>query len=183
VEFHAPQADIEASLAQQAPLEVVFAEEPQYGFDTAMEIEPEIDADLCKVHPYIAVFRANDKLIDHLDLLSEWNIGGASNCDFNFPPINSLSPRTIMRGAFSFNTIGSPGHQSAGQILSPSSQFAILEIIDARPDFRLMTNLPYFKLQSMLEQPGVTTPLFASLSSRLTVAFRIRLSAETSCTG
>jgi hypothetical protein len=163
VEFHAPQAYFEPSSTQQPPLEVAFAEEPLYGLNAAMEMEPEIDANFCKIHPCMAVFRTNDKVIVRLDLSSEWNFGGASDFDFNLPPVNSLSPTTITRQTFNFSASNSPRPQSAGQRLSPFSQFVNLEVIDTRPDFQLMTNLPYFRLQSMLEQPGMITPRFGSL--------------------
>jgi hypothetical protein len=163
VEFHAPQAYFEASSTQQPPIEVAFTEEPLYGLNAAMEMEPEIDANFCKIHPCMAVFRTNDKVIVRLDLSSEWNFGGASDFDFNLPPVNSLSPTTITRQTFNFSASNSPRPQSAGQRLSPFSQFVNLEVIDTRPDFQLMANLPYFRLQSMLEQPGMITPRFASL--------------------
>lgn len=59
VELHAPQAYCQESSTQQPPFEVALAEEPLFGFDAAMEMEYEIDADSCKMHPCIAVFRTN----------------------------------------------------------------------------------------------------------------------------
>ena len=183
VEFHAPQAYFEASATQQPPLGMTFAEEPLHELDAAMEVEPEIDTNFCKIHPCMVVFRTNDKVIVRLDLSSEWNFGGASDFDFNSPPVTSLSPTTITRQTFSFSASNSPGPQSAGQRLSPFSQFVNLEVIDTRPDFQIMTNLPYFRLQTMLEQPGMITPQFASPFPRLSVAFRVHLPADTSYPG
>ncbi|KAF8852310.1 ankyrin [Acephala macrosclerotiorum] len=91
----------------------------------------------------------------YLDLSSQLNFGDGSDFDFNLPPVNSLSPTTIMGQTFGFSASSSPRSQPAG--LSPFSQFFNLEVIDTRPDFQLMTNLPYFRLQSMLEQPEYTS--------------------------
>jgi hypothetical protein len=165
VEFQGPQAYFEAPSTQQPPLGMVFAEEPLHELDAAMEVEPEIDTNFCKIHPCMIVFQTNDKAIVGLDLSSEWNFGGASDfdVDFNLPPVTILSPTTITRQTFSFSASNSPRPQSAVQRLSPFSQFVNLEVIDTRPDFQIMTNLPYFRLQTMLEQPGMITPRFASL--------------------
>ncbi|KAH8745168.1 ankyrin repeat-containing domain protein [Hyaloscypha finlandica] len=62
-------------------------------------------------------------------------------------PATSTSTSTCHRAS------NSPRPQSAVQWLSPFSQFVNLEVIDTRPDFQIMTNLPYFRLQTMLEQP------------------------------
>lgn len=122
--------------------------------------------------------------MNHLDPLSEWNTGGTSAFDFNldstFPLVNGLSPTTIARQTFSFSAVSSPRHRSPGQRWSPFSRFFNLEGVDTRPKFQLMTNLPYFRLQSVLEQPGVTSLRFLACFPRLTVYFRIRLSADTS---
>lgn len=184
VELYAPQVYFEASSTQQLPLEVALVEEPLHRLDVAMEIEPEIDANFCKIHSFMTVFQTNDKVINCVDLSSEWDISAASDFDFNFPPVNSLSPTTITRQIFSFSAVSSPRPQSGGQRLSPFSQFINLELIDARPDFQLLTNLPYFRLQSLVEQPGLITPWSASLFPRLTVDSRIRRPcADTSCVG
>lgn len=123
--------------------------------------------------------------MNRLDLSSEWHISGASDFDFDFdftfPPVNSLSPTTITRQTFSFNSLSSPRPQSAGQRLSPFSEFVNLEVIDTPPNFQLMTNLPYFRLQSILEQPGVTISRLPACFPRLTVDCRVHLSADTSC--
>jgi hypothetical protein len=50
-EFHAPQAYFGASLTHQPPVEMAFVEEPLYGIDADMEMEPEIGANFCKVPP------------------------------------------------------------------------------------------------------------------------------------
>lgn len=92
-----------------------------------------------------------------MDLSSQWNFGDGMDFDFNLSSLNNLTPMTIMRQTFSFSAGSSPRHQTAGHIQSPFSQFFNLEVIDTRPDFQLMTNSPYFRLQSMLEQPGMVT--------------------------
>jgi hypothetical protein len=111
----------------------------------------------------MAVFRTNGEVIARLDLSSEWNFDDASGFDFNLPPVNHLSPTIITRQTFSFSASNSPRLQSAGQRQSPFSQFVNLDGFDTRPDFQLMTNLPWFKLQSMLEQPGAIALRFSSL--------------------
>jgi hypothetical protein len=161
VESCAPQASVEASSPQQSPLEVAFAQEQAVELDAAMEIDPEIEANLCKVHRCIAGFRTNDEVIVRLELSSGWNFGGDN--DFNWATARRLSPVTITRRTPSLGASGSPRPQSGGQRLSPFSQFVNFEIFDTRPGFQLMTNLPWFRLQSMLEQPGVITPRFFSL--------------------
>lgn len=50
VESCATQAPIEASSTQQSPLEAAFAQEHMVELDAAMEIEPEIETNLCKIH-------------------------------------------------------------------------------------------------------------------------------------
>jgi len=152
-ESWAPQASLEALSTQQPPLEVAFAQGEVVELDAAMEIEPEIEANLCKIHQYTAGFRTNDEVIVRLDLSSGWDFGGDN--DFDWATVNPLSPATTMRRTPSFGASGSPRPQSGGQRLSPFSQFVNLEIFDTRPGFQLMTNLPWFRLQSMLEQPGV----------------------------
>ena len=147
VESYAFQASVEALSTQQSPLDVAFAQEQVDELDTAMEIGPEIEANLCKVHRCMVRSRTNDEVIVRLDLSSGWDFGGYS--DFDWDP--------------SFGASGSPRPQSGGQRLSPFSQFINFEIFDTRPGFQLMTNLPWFRLQSMLEQPGVITPRFSSL--------------------
>jgi hypothetical protein len=182
VDFYAPQAYSEASSTQQPHFEVALAEEPLYGLDAGMEMEPEFENDFRKIHQCIAVYRTINEVIVHLDLSSEFNFG-ASN--FDWPTANCLSPTTVTRQSvsFSFSAGSSPRPQSAGQRLSPFSQFINLEVIDTRPDFQLMANLPYFRLQSLLEQPGVITPLFLTWFPRLILGSRIRLPADTSCAG
>lgn len=105
--------------------------------------------------------RTNDDVIVHLDLSSGWDFGGYG--DFDWAMGNRLSPATITKQNPSFGASGSPGPQSGGQWLSPFSQFISFEIFDTRPGFQLMTNLPWFRLQSMLEHSGVVTPRFSSL--------------------
>jgi hypothetical protein len=157
VDFHAPQAYFEASSTPQSLFEVALAEEHLYVLDTDMEMEPEVEADSCKIH-HALLCRTNNEVIVCLGLSAEFNFGGASN--FDWPAANSLSPTTITGQSFTFSAVSSPRPQSAGQGLSPFSQFVNLEVIDTRPDFQLLTNLPYFRLQSLLEQSGVITPLF-----------------------
>lgn len=125
VEFTEPRANFEGLSTQQASLGVAFAEELLYELDAAMEIEPEIDADFCKIHSCLAMFRTNDKVIDQLNLSNEWGIGDASSFDFdfNFPPRTSLSPTTNTRQPLSFSAVSSPKPQSVRQIFSPFSQF------------------------------------------------------------
>jgi len=163
VQIDAPQTHFGASSIQQPPLGMAFAEEPLYEFNDAMEVEPVINTNFCKIRPCTAVFRTNDEAAACLDLSKEWNFGGASDFDFNWAPATSLSPTTITRQTFSFSAGNSPRPQSAGQSMSPFSQFVNLEVIDTRPDFQIMINLPYFRLQTILEQPGMITPRFASL--------------------
>jgi hypothetical protein len=158
-QIHAPQSYFGASSTQQPPLGMVFAEESLYDLDPTMEVEPEIDSNYCKIRVCRAMFRTNDKVIVRMDLSSEWNFGVASDFDFNTPPVTRLSPTTM----FIFSAGNSPRPQSEGQRLSPFSQFVNLEVIDTRPDFQIMTNLPYFRLQAMLEQPGIITPRLVSL--------------------
>lgn len=55
VEFHAPQAYFKALPTQQPPLDMEFVQEPLYGLNAAMEMEPEIEADLCKIYPFMFV--------------------------------------------------------------------------------------------------------------------------------
>lgn len=50
VDSDAFQAYVEASSIQQPPLDVVFAQEQVVELDTAMEFEPDSEANLCKVH-------------------------------------------------------------------------------------------------------------------------------------
>lgn len=106
--------------------------------------------------------RADTKVIVGLDLSNIWTFGGSSDFDydfnFNFPPVNTQSPRIITRQTFSFSTSNSPGPQSAGRGLSPFSQYVNLEVFDIRPEFQIMANLPYFRLQSMLDRPGMRAP-------------------------
>jgi hypothetical protein len=137
---------------------MAFAEEPLDELDAAMEVELEIDPNLCKIRPCMAVFRTNDKVIVRPDLSSELNFGDASDFDFVWALGPSLSPPIITGQTFSFSAGNSPRPQSAGQRLSPYSQFVNLEVIDPRPDFQIMIGLPYFQLQTMLEQPGMITP-------------------------
>lgn len=146
VQVHAPQTFPGASSIQQPPLGMAFAEEPLDELDAAMEVELEIDPNLCKIRPCMAVFRTNDKVKVPPDLSSELNFGDANDFDWALGP------------TFSFSAGNSPRPQSAGQRLSPYSQFVNLEVIDPRPDFQIMIGLPYFQLQTMLEQPGMITP-------------------------
>jgi hypothetical protein len=161
VESYAFQAHVEALSTHKSSLNVAFGQEQGCEFDTAMEIQPEIEANLCKVDRCMVGSRTNNKMIVCLDLSSEWDFGGYS--DFDLETVNRLSPATITKQNPSFGTTGSLGPQSGGQRLSPFSQFINLEIFDTRPGFQLITNLPWFRLQSMLEQPGVNNPGFSSL--------------------
>jgi hypothetical protein len=183
VESYPPQAYDEASSTQQPHFEAASTEEPLYGLDAGMEMEPEFENDFRKIHPCMAVYRTTNEVIVHLDLSNEFNFGGASN--FDWPTANCLSPTTVTRQSFSFSFSAgsSPRPQSAGQRLSPFSRFINLEVIDTRPNFQLMANLPYFKLQSLLEQSGVITPPFPAWFPRLTLGFRKHLPADTSCAG
>jgi len=115
--------------------------------------------------------RTNNLIIVHLNLSSEWNFDG----DFNWATANPLSPRTP-----SFRASSIPIPQSAEQRLSPFPQFVNLEIFDTRPDFQVMTNLPWFRLQSILEQ-GVITPRSFNLCPDTNCTLRIRVPAGISC--
>jgi hypothetical protein len=164
VEFQAFQAYAEAFPIQQ-PLDVLFAQEQMDEVDTAMDIEPEIEANICKIHHLRMVWsRTNDEITVYRDL----NRGSSATITEQIP---SFSPR------------GSPRPRSGGERLSPFSQFINLEIFDTRPGFQLMTNLPWFRLQSMLEQPGVITPQFSSLFPTLTMSSRVHLPPNASYTG
>ena len=121
--------------------------------------------------------RTNNLIIAHLNLSSEWEFEGG----FNWATANHLSPGIIIGRTPSFGAGSTPGPQFAEQRLSPFSQFVNLEIFDTRPGFQLMTNLPWFRLQSMLEQPGVITPRFFSLFPDTNRTLRIHVPAGISC--
>lgn len=105
--------------------------------------------------------RTNDEVTAHLDLSSGWDFDG--NSDFDWATVYRLSPALTTKQNPGFGASGYPRPQSGGQRLSPFSQFINLEIFDTRPGFHLMADLPWFRLQSMLEQSGVITPRFSSL--------------------
>jgi len=83
----------------------------------------------------------------------------------------------------SFSARTTPGMQSAEQRLSPFPQFVNFEIVDSRPDFQLVTNLPWFRLQSILEQPGVITLRFFTLFPDTNCILRIHIPTGKSCSG
>lgn len=154
-----PQASAQESSTEEASFEVAFAQGRLVELDAAMEIEPEIENNLCRIYRCVPGLRTNNLIIAHLNLSSEWDFDG----EFNWATANPLSPGMIIGRTPSFSASSTPRPQFAEQRLSPFSQFINLEIFDTRPGFQLMTNLPWFRLQSMLEQPGVITPRFFSL--------------------
>ena len=60
IESYAPQASFEASSTPQYPLGMVFAREKVVEFDAAMEVDTEIEANLCRTPRCVARFTTND---------------------------------------------------------------------------------------------------------------------------
>lgn len=100
-----------------------------------------------------------------MDLASQWNFGDGSNFDFSLPLVNNLHPTKITRQTFSLSAGNSP-------IPSPSCPIFNLELIDIRPNFQLMTNLPYLRLRSILEHPGTITSRLPTLFPKTNCEFQ-----------
>lgn len=75
---------------------------------------------------------------------------------------------TFVEDPSSLGITSSPRPQSSGTRLSPVSQFCNFEIPDTRPTFQLMANLPWFELQTILEQLGVISLQSFTSFSKLT---------------
>ena len=167
--------------AELSPINIARTPEQLDGCDIAMEFEPEIEASIRKILRYMTGYRANGEMIVRLDPSREWDWGGYSDVDW----VTVLSPATatVTKQKPSSYIGRSPRPQFGGQGLSPYDQFVNLEIFDTRPSFQLVANLPWFRLQSILEQPGVISPRFSNLLPDTNRGLRIHLPTGPSYAG
>ncbi|KAI8657953.1 hypothetical protein NCS57_01175400 [Fusarium keratoplasticum] len=135
VESHEPQVSI-----QESPREALF--------DMQFELEQIVQLDAMEIEADI-----NNSF--SLDSLGMWDLDGDG--ELNRPTPYRQPSVTMVEDPLSPGTTSSPRPQYSGRRLSPISQFFNFEIFDTRPSFQLMTNLPWFKLQTTLEQLDFTT--------------------------
>ncbi|KAI8659923.1 hypothetical protein NCS56_01210600 [Fusarium sp. Ph1] len=135
VESHEPQVSIQAS-----PQEALFV--MQFYPEQIVQPDP-MDIEAVINNPF------------SFDSLGMWELDGYG--EVNQPTPYRQPPVTIVEDPSSPGTTSSPRPQYPGRRLSPVSQFLNFEIFDTRPSFQLMANLPWFKLQTILEQLDFTT--------------------------
>ncbi|KAH8803035.1 ankyrin repeat-containing domain protein [Xylogone sp. PMI_703] len=153
MELYGTQAHVDVVPTQQSPLYMDFISEQGAELDTDMElIESRIED-----NPF------------RLDLSSELESGGYG--DFNSPMIDCLFPVNTTQQSFSFSDSNPVALQSPRRNPFFFSQYIDLELLTTHHNFQLMINLPWFRLQSMLEQPeihhmldGVLSPMSATTS-------------------
>ncbi|KAJ3548728.1 hypothetical protein NM208_g870 [Fusarium decemcellulare] len=140
VASHAPQVSIHAS-AQEAPIDMQFETDHIVQFGT-MQIDTDIDN-------YSSVY-----LPGMGDVVGDGEINWSTL--YGQPPMATLGDQSS-RGATSSPTLQYQGRSS------PISQFLNAEFFDTRPSFGLITNLPWFKLQTTLDQLDFTNMQIHSL--------------------
>ncbi|EEU44931.1 uncharacterized protein NECHADRAFT_85166 [Fusarium vanettenii 77-13-4] len=143
---HGPQAPIQAS-----PQEALF--DMQFELDQILQPDT-MDIDAVTYDPF------------SLDSLEMWDLELAS--DLNQPTPCRQPPVTTVGDPSSPGTSSSLRPQYPGTRFSPVSQFFNFEIFDTRPSFQLMTDLPWFKLQTTLEQLGAIASKTFNSFSKLT---------------
>ncbi|KAH7006817.1 ankyrin repeat-containing domain protein [Ilyonectria destructans] len=116
-------------------------------FDMQFELEQIIQPDAMEIEAEINFFSLNSS--------GMWDLDGDGEVNWATP--NREPPVTMVGDPSSYGTTSSPRPQSSGRRWSPISQFFNFEIFDTRPSFQLMTNLPWFKLQTTLEQLDFTS--------------------------
>lgn len=115
-----------------------------------------------------ALIYAENRAIVPLDSLEMWDLDGDGEGNWSTP--FRQPPVTFMGDSSNPETTSSLRPQYSGRRLSPISQFFNFEIFDTRLSFQLMANLPWFKLQTTLEQLGVISSQNFNSFSELTAS-------------
>ncbi|KAF4463874.1 hypothetical protein FALBO_9297 [Fusarium albosuccineum] len=141
VDSHAPQIPIQVS-------------PPEAFFDMQFEMDQLIHPDLMDIDADV-----NNFLVASLDLLEMCDLVRDGEVNWSTP--HGQPPMTIVGDQSSHGGTSSPGLQYPGG-WSPVSQFVNADFFNTGPGFELMTNLPWFKLQTILN------PLDSANSQRQT---------------
>jgi hypothetical protein len=119
----------------------------------AAEINSGIETSCLGTDHYLVETQTSGCTTVYIEQSSEWHFSGHDEIDWA-SALQPPYPNTGQTHRWGLNSL--PRRKSVGQRLSPVSQYFDFETFDILVDTEpLITNLPWFRLQSTLEQPGM----------------------------